>query len=89
MAKNLSRADNNEMKDTRIKDVGFNIKVERLRQNLTQEDLSEMSNVSVESIQKIEAGKQTPSVFIFFDIQKALKVSVKTLYKDFEDFQQQ
>ncbi len=70
------------MKDERVKKLGFNIKVERLRKKLSQAQLAEMVNISMESIQKIEAGKQTPSVFIFFDIQKALNVAVETLYND-------
>ena len=70
------------MKDERVKQLGFNIKVERMRKKLSQAQLAEMVNISIESIQKIEAGKQTPSVFIFFDIQKALNVSVETLYNE-------
>ena len=70
------------MKDKRTEQLGFNIKVERLRKKLSQEKLAELANISIESVQKIESGKQTPSVFIFFDILKVLNVSVDTLYKD-------
>ena len=78
----LSRTDNKAMKDKRLEQLGFNIKIERLRKKISQAKLAEMANVSMESIQKIETGKQTPSVFLFFDIQKALDVSIDTLYKE-------
>lgn len=42
----------------------------------------------MESIQKIESGKQTPSVFVFFDIIKALNIPVKTVYYDMEKDEQ-
>ena len=72
------------MKDKRAEQLGFNIKVERMRKKLSQAQLAEIANISMESVQKIETGRQTPSVFIFFDIQKALNVSVETLYKNIQ-----
>ena len=70
------------MKDKRVEQLGFNIKIERLRKKLSQAKLAELANISMESVQKIETGRQTPSVFVFFDIQKALDVPVDTLYKN-------
>ena len=78
----IVKADNLKMKDKRLEKLGFNIKVERLRKKLSQAKLAEMANISMESVQKIETGKQTPSVFVFFDIQKALGVPVETLYQE-------
>ena len=72
------------MKDKRTEILGFNIKIERQRKKLSQAKLAEMSNVSMESIQKIENGRQTPSVFVFFSILKALDVPIEAIYKDIE-----
>ena len=72
------------MKDSRIKKLGFNIKVERMRQNYSQLQLANLADISLESIQKIETGKQTPSVFIFFNIIKALNIPIESVYFDMD-----
>ena len=72
------------MKDNRIKKLGFNIKIERLRQNYSKLQLANLANISIESVQKIESGKQTPSVFMFFDIINALNIPVETVYHDMD-----
>ena len=70
------------MRDERIKTLGFNIKVERLRQKITQAKLAELANVTSDSIQKIESGKQTPSCLVLYDIANVLNVPLEILYKD-------
>ena len=70
------------MRDTRSTTLGFNIKVERMRKKISQLELAELSNISLNSIQKIENGKQTPSALVLFDIAKALKIDLTLLYKD-------
>ena len=69
------------MLNERIKIVGFNIKVERMRQQLTQEKLAEASNISIDSLSKIETGKQVPSCLVLYDIAKALEVEIEEFYK--------
>lgn len=76
MCNNLS------MRDGRVKILGFNIKVERLRQKITQARLAELANITSDSVQKIEAGKQTPSCLVLYDIAKALSVPLEVFYKD-------
>lgn len=71
------------MRDNRINVLGFNIKVERMRKKLSQLRLSEMANISVDSVQKIENGRQTPSALVLFDIAKALDLPIETFFKDF------
>ena len=73
--------DNEFMSDERIKTLGFNIKVERLRQKITQEKLAELVDLSLNSITKIEGGKQVPSCLVFYDIAKVLGIDIKELYK--------
>jgi len=70
------------MKDKRNKILGFNIKVERIRKEISQFDLAEKVYVSVSTISLIERGLQTPSVFLVYDIAKALNINVNELLKD-------
>lgn len=70
------------MKDDRISKLGFKIKIERMQKKLTQLQLAIKANVSMETIQKIESGKQTPSILIIIDIAKALNISVDSLCKN-------
>lgn len=41
----------------RLKNLGINIKSERLRKNLSQERLAELTNISRNSVSLIETGK--------------------------------
>ena len=72
------------MRDSRSTILGFNIKIERIRKKVSQLELAELSNISLNSIQKIENGKQTPSALVVFDIAKALKIDLVSLYKDIQ-----
>lgn len=72
------------MNATRLKTLGLNIKAERTRKNLSQEKLSELIQVSMQTISQIEQGKQTPSVFIIFDISNVLDISMEELFKGIE-----
>ncbi len=72
------------MNATRLKTLGLNIKAERTRKNLSQEKLSELIQVSMQTISQIEQGKQTPSVFIIFDISNVLGISMEELFKGIE-----
>lgn len=84
MEKYLSICIMSIMRDTRIKILGFNIKIERMRKKVTQLALAELANISMDSVQKIENGKQTPSALVLYDIAKALEVPLIDLYKDVE-----
>ena len=72
------------MNATRLKTLGLNIKAERTTKNLSQEKLSELIQVSMQTISQIEQGKQTPSVFIIFDISNVLGISMEELFKGIE-----
>ncbi len=60
-----------------------NIKYYRKKNNLTQEKLAELSNVSESYIKEIESNKEftNVSLTIIFKISKALGVSVEKLFK--------
>ena len=59
--------------------LAFNIKIERIRNHITQEKLAELVGVSTKHITKIEAGVVTPSVYLVYKIAKNLKVSMDLL----------
>ncbi|GAB2486109.1 MAG: transcriptional regulator [Cytophagales bacterium] len=57
------------------------IKVERARQNLTQQDLAEKVQVSRQTINSIEAGKYVPSTVLALKISKVFGVPVEDLFE--------
>ena len=59
--------------------IGINIKAERLKKNLSQEQLAEMTNISIPTISLIETGKQNTSILNILEIASALGVDVNTL----------
>lgn len=62
------------MKDKRLEKLADNIRAERNRKNLTQDGLSELASISVSSLSLIERNIQTPSIFVVYDIAKALDI---------------
>ena len=62
------------MKNERNLKLASNIKAERARKNLTQFQLAELLGISESTISLIERGKQTPSIFIVFDMAKVLNI---------------
>lgn len=58
-----------------------NIKVERTRLNLTQEDLARKTGVSRQSVNAIESGKYTPSTVLALKIARELGKTVEELFE--------
>lgn len=67
------------MINEQLKLIGINIKAERLKKNLSQEQLAEMTNISIHTISLIETGKQNTSILNILEIASALGVDVNTL----------
>lgn len=67
------------MINEQLKLIGINIKAERLKKNLSQEQLAEMTNISIPTISLIETGKQNTSILNILEIASALGVDVNTL----------
>ena len=61
------------------RDIGKQIKIARIKQDLTQEQLSEMANISVSHLSGIERGTTKLGLSAFFGIANALKISTDTL----------
>ena len=70
-----------EMKN-RLKNIGINIKSERLRLGISQEELAEKCDISRNSVSLIETGKINPTILRVIDIAKVLKVDVDSLVKN-------
>lgn len=60
--------------------LAHNIKVERVKRDLTQEQLAELSEISTKHITKIENANVTPSAYLVFKIAKAMNVSIDKLF---------
>ena len=58
--------------EKRAQEIGARIRYLRQKNNLTQQELSELVNVSASSISRLETGKQMVSVFAMMDIAETL-----------------
>lgn len=65
----------------RLKTLGLNIKVARLRKNMSQEELAELTDTSRITISFIETARQNPTILKVIDIAKALDVDINELIK--------
>ena len=62
--------------------LGDRIKEVRKKKDLTQEELAELLNISVEFISQIERGLKLPSMQVFIKLVEALNVSADYLLRD-------
>lgn len=67
-----------------IKALGLNIRAERNRKALSQEQLGELVNLSTNSISQIENGNQIPNAINLYLIAKVLDIDLNELFKDIE-----
>ena len=70
------------MSDERLRILGLNIKIARLKAKISQEQLAEKIGVSRETISMIENGNQNTSVVKILDIAGVLNVEISQLFKD-------
>lgn len=66
----------------RLRNLGINIKSERLRRDISQEKLAELTNISRNSISLIETGKINPTILKVIDIANVLSVDVNVLIRE-------
>jgi len=66
-----------------LEKLGLNIKLERVRKRLTQEDLAGLVGCDRSYISLIERGLQNPSIIKIVKMSKALDVDIKVLLNDF------
>lgn len=70
------------MKDERLKTFGLNVKMARLRKNISQEELAELINTSRTTISMIETARQNPTILKVVDIARVLEIDINELIKD-------
>lgn len=68
--------------EVRAKEIGARVKRLRLKNNMTQRELSETVNVSSSCISRLESGEQMVGVFMIMDIAEALHTSVGNLLEE-------
>ena len=64
---------------SRLKTLGLNIKIARIKKSISQEMLAEMVNTSRTTISMIETARQNPTILKVIDIAKALDVDINEL----------
>lgn len=64
--------------------LGLNIKLERLRKKLTQEQFAELANISLSHVSKIEQGLTSPTAYLLFKISKTLNIPMEEFFRDID-----
>ena len=65
------------------KEIGFKIKVARMRQKISQEKLAEMADCSLSYIGCIERGEMSLSLYNFVKISSVLHLDINDFLKEF------
>ena len=66
-------------KEGLLKRFGKNVKIERIKKDLTQEKLAEIMNVSQNYIANIERGKENMSLGKVLELSKYLNINIEKL----------
>ena len=67
------------------KNLAYHLKVERIKKDITQEQLAELAKLSEKHVTKIESSKVTPSIYLVYKMANALNVSIDKLISDIDD----
>ncbi len=65
----------------RLKTLGLNIKIARMKKNISQEELAELVNTSRTTISMIETARQNPTILKVIDIAKVLEIDINEIIK--------
>ena len=79
---NKIQENNNMNTKERLRIFGINVKSQRLRKGLSQEELAEVCEISRNSVSLIETGKLNPTILKVLDISKALGTTIEALLLD-------
>jgi transcriptional regulator with XRE-family HTH domain len=66
-------------KDILQKSFGVHLKELRLKKNLTQVEMSSRMNKDQQSLQRVESGNVSPSLYYLFELAESLGVSITEL----------
>lgn len=59
---------------------GRNVKIERIRKNITQEKFAEMIDMSLSYISKLEQGLISPTAIVLYKMSKVLEVPMEKFF---------
>ena len=83
----MSSGYNLEMKNKRKYILGRNIKAERTRKALTQEEFAEKIGMSLSHVSKIEQGLTSPTAFALYQMSLVLGVPMDEFFKGIDNFE--
>lgn len=63
-----------------VKAFGEHIKTLRIERNLSQQNLADLSDVDIRTIQRIEQNLHNPTIDVVYSIALALKLDIKELF---------
>lgn len=61
--------------------LGRNIKIERIRKDITQEEFAEMIDMSLSYVSKLEQGLTSPTAIALFKMSKVLKIQMEKFFE--------
>lgn len=64
-----------------LKKFGKNVKIERIKQDITQEQLAEKLGISMHYVACIETGRQNMSLAKILELANVLKIDIENLLK--------
>jgi len=67
------------MNSKRLKTLGLNIKIARIKRGISQEELAERINTSRTTISMIETARQNPTILKVIDIANVLNLDINEL----------
>lgn len=62
--------------------LGRNIKIERIRNDITQEQLAERIDMSVSYVSKLEHGLTSPTAIALYKMSKVLNIPMEKFFED-------
>lgn len=71
-------------KNELLKKFGKNVKIERIKKDLTQEQFAELLNVSTNYVACIENGRQNMSLGKILELANTLNINIVKLLKFYE-----
>lgn len=69
-------------KQSLLKIFGKNVKIQRIKKDLTQEKLAEIMNVSTNYIASIEGGRANMSLYKIYELARFLDIKTSVLFED-------
>lgn len=64
--------------------LGRNIKAERIRKDITQEEFAEMIDMSLSHVSKLEQGLTSPTAIALFKMAKTLDIPMEKFFEGIE-----